>query len=110
MFEHLSALLSSAPQYSILLIERAVFSLLRLCQLLADKVTISISDEINSGLNFVLLQPSLRDQVYVAFDLLAGLPQSVSNLVGEQVMAGLILVLQKHEDILRYKNFCRQMP
>ncbi|PPQ64019.1 hypothetical protein CVT24_009393 [Panaeolus cyanescens] len=45
--------------------------------------------------------PSLRDQVYVAFDLLAGLPPSVSNLIGEQVMAGLILVLQKHEDILR---------
>ncbi|KAJ3515961.1 hypothetical protein NLJ89_g1417 [Agrocybe chaxingu] len=82
VFEHLSALLSSSTQYSILLIERAVVCLLRLCQILAQK-------------------PLLRDQIYVAFDLLAGLPSSVSNLVGEQVIAGLILVIQKHKDIIR---------
>jgi len=47
-------------------------------------------------------QPTLRDQVYVAFDLLACLPSDVSNLVGEQVIAGLILVMQKQKDIIRY--------
>ncbi|KAF8906002.1 Sec7-like domain is implicated in guanine nucleotide exchange function [Gymnopilus junonius] len=81
VFEHLSALLSSSTQYSILLIERAIVCLLRLCQMLAQK-------------------RSLRDQVYVAFDLLTGLPPSVSNLVGEQVVAGLILVIQKNKDII----------
>ncbi|KAF8201586.1 Sec7-like domain is implicated in guanine nucleotide exchange function [Pholiota molesta] len=55
VFEHLSALLSSPSQYSILLIERAIVCLLRLCQILAQHAP-------------------LRDQVYVAFDLLAGLP------------------------------------
>jgi brefeldin A-resistance guanine nucleotide exchange factor 1 len=38
VFEHLSALLSSSTQYSILLIERAVVGLLRLCLILAPKV------------------------------------------------------------------------
>ncbi|KAH9484177.1 hypothetical protein JR316_0003657 [Psilocybe cubensis] len=82
VFEHLSAVLSTPTEYSILLIERAVVCLLRLCQLLAQ-------------------HPPLRDQVYVAFDLLGGLPPSISNLVGEQVIAGLILVIQKHKDIIR---------
>lgn len=50
-------------------------------------------------------QVSLRDQVYVAFDLLAGLPGGISNLVGEQVIAGLILVIQKHKDIIRLFSF-----
>ena len=40
VFEHLSALLSSAAQYSILLIERAVVSLLRLVQVLAPQVSL----------------------------------------------------------------------
>lgn len=40
--------------------------------------------------------------MYVAFDLLAGLSPTVANSVGEQVMAGLILVFQKHKDIIRY--------
>lgn len=38
VFEHLSALLSASTQYSILLIERAVVGLLRLCLILAQKV------------------------------------------------------------------------
>lgn len=38
VFEHLSALLSTPTQYSVLLIERAVVNLLRLCRLLAQKV------------------------------------------------------------------------
>jgi brefeldin A-resistance guanine nucleotide exchange factor 1 len=47
------------------------------------------------------MQTSLRDQIYVAFDLLTGLPPTISNLVGEQVVSGLILVIQKHKDIIR---------
>jgi hypothetical protein len=38
VFEHLSALLSAPAQYSVLLIERAVVGLLRLCLILAQKV------------------------------------------------------------------------
>lgn len=38
MFEHISALLSPAERYSMLLIERAVVGLLRLCLIVAEKV------------------------------------------------------------------------
>jgi len=38
ILEHLSALLSTPTQYSILLIERAVVALLRLCRILAKEV------------------------------------------------------------------------
>ncbi|KAL0947345.1 hypothetical protein HGRIS_013462 [Hohenbuehelia grisea] len=82
VFEHLSALLSSPNQYSILLIERAVVGLLRLCLILAK-------------------ESSLRDQIYVSFDLLAGLPPQVSNAVAEQVIAGVVLIVQKHREIIK---------
>ncbi|KAI0637119.1 Sec7-domain-containing protein [Trametes polyzona] len=82
VFEHLSALLSTPTQYSILLIERAVVALLRLCLILAERHT-------------------LRDQIYLSFDLLARLPPSVASLVAEQVVAGLTLILQQHPDIVR---------
>ncbi|TFY81924.1 hypothetical protein EWM64_g2083 [Hericium alpestre] len=82
VFEHLRLVLSASTQYSILLIERAVVSLLRLCQILATK-------------------PSLRDQIYISFDLLSGLPASVANLVAEQVISGLALIVQKHRDVVR---------
>ncbi|EKM82858.1 hypothetical protein AGABI1DRAFT_118287 [Agaricus bisporus var. burnettii JB137-S8] len=82
VFEHLSALLSTPTQYSVLLIERAVVNLLRLCRLLAQK-------------------SSLRDQIYISFDLLAGLPAIVSNSVGEQVASGVSLIVQQHRDIIR---------
>ena len=99
VFEHLSALLSASTQYSILLIERAVVCLLRLCQILAQKV----SKFLSSFLSYLpdCIKRSSRDQVYIAFDLLAGLPPSISNLVGEQVIAGLILVIEKNRDIVR---------
>ena len=83
-----------------LLIERAVVSLLRLCLILAQKVTVThqtthplYADD--------PAQPSLRDQIYVSFDLISGLPQSVVSSVGEQVVAGVILIVQKHRDIIR---------
>ncbi|KAI0736608.1 hypothetical protein C8Q72DRAFT_893220 [Fomitopsis betulina] len=82
IFEHLSALLSTPLQYSILLIERAVVGLLRLCYLLAAR-------------------PSLRDQVFVSFDLLAGLPSQIATSVAEQVITGLIRIVRTHQDIVR---------
>ncbi|KAJ3556534.1 hypothetical protein NM688_g1976 [Phlebia brevispora] len=81
VFEHLSAVLSTPLQYSILLIERAVVGLLRICQLLART-------------------PSLRDQIYVSFDLLASLPTTVANAVAEQVAQGLVLIATKYKDII----------
>ncbi|KAI0340495.1 Sec7-domain-containing protein [Trametopsis cervina] len=81
VFEHLSALLSTPTQYSILLIERAVVSLLRICLILAQK-------------------PSLRDQVYVSFDLLARQPPAISSAVAEQVAAGLVVIASKHQHII----------
>ena len=42
VYEHLSALLSSAAQYSVLLIERAVVGLWRLCFILVDIVGASL--------------------------------------------------------------------
>lgn len=50
MFEHLSALLSTPAQYSILLIERAVVALLRLCLILAERV----SDQLISAMTLAL--------------------------------------------------------
>ncbi|EJF65717.1 Sec7-domain-containing protein [Dichomitus squalens LYAD-421 SS1] len=81
VFEHLSALLSTPTQYSILLIERAVVALLRLCLILAERHT-------------------LRDQIYLSFDLLARLPPSVASAVAEQVVAGLTHILQQHREIV----------
>ncbi|KAJ4501838.1 hypothetical protein C8R41DRAFT_873085 [Lentinula lateritia] len=84
LFEHLSALLQhdSASHYSILLIERAVVGLLRLCLLLAQK-------------------PSLRDQIYVSLDLLSGLPSDVAASVAEQIVVGVISLVQKYREIIR---------
>ncbi|KAJ6618317.1 hypothetical protein B0H10DRAFT_1795581 [Mycena sp. CBHHK59/15] len=81
VFEHLSALLATSTQYSFLLIERAVVDLLRLCLIIAKK-------------------PSLRDQIYVSFDLLSCLPPSVSTSVAEQVVAGVVLLVQNHRGII----------
>ncbi|KAF8498362.1 Sec7-domain-containing protein [Gautieria morchelliformis] len=82
VFDHLSNLLSLAERYSMLLIERAVVGLLRLCLIVAEK-------------------PSMRDQLYVALDALGGLPPQVLNAVAEQVLAGLVLVVQRCRDIIR---------
>ncbi|KAJ3741888.1 hypothetical protein DFH05DRAFT_1503047 [Lentinula detonsa] len=84
LFEHLSALLhhDSAGQYSILLIERAVAGLLHLCLILAQK-------------------PSLRDQIYVSLDLLSGLPPDLASSVAEQIVVGVILLVQKYREIIK---------
>ncbi|THH10280.1 hypothetical protein EW145_g1429 [Phellinidium pouzarii] len=58
-----------------------------------------------SGLWRLLLmlaeKPSLRDQLYVSLDLLGNLPPSVTTSVGEQVIAGLVQLVQTHREIIR---------
>lgn len=44
----------------------------------------------------------MRDQLYVALDALGGLPPLVLNAVAEQVVAGLVMVVQRYRDIIRY--------
>jgi golgi-specific brefeldin A-resistance guanine nucleotide exchange factor 1 len=52
------------------------------------------------------IQPSLRDQIYVSFDILSGLPPAVAASVAEQVISGVNLVVQKHREIIRYVISC----
>lgn len=47
------------------------------------------------------MQHTLRDQIYLSFDLLARLPPTVESAVAEQVVAGLTVILQQHRDIVR---------
>jgi hypothetical protein len=47
-------------------------------------------------------QPSLRDQVYVSFDLLSQLPRMITSAVGEQGIIGLSLIIKEHPTIIRY--------
>lgn len=98
--DHIALLLSTPTQYSILLIERAVMGLLRMCHLLAMKVSRMLFGDRTEPDSSV--QPSLRDQIYVSFDLLAGLPPLVSNAVAEQVMHGVGLIIQHHPNIIKW--------
>jgi len=46
-------------------------------------------------------QPSqLRDQIYLSFDLLGGLPPGVANSVAESIISGLILIVQNHREVI----------
>ncbi|QRV74795.1 Sec7 guanine nucleotide exchange factor [Ceratobasidium sp. AG-Ba] len=81
VFEHLSIILSSSARYSVLLVERAVVGLLRLCRVASS-------------------QPSLRDQIYISFDILGGLPPAVFSAAAEQIVAGLALLVQEHSAIV----------
>ncbi|VDC07154.1 unnamed protein product [Peniophora sp. CBMAI 1063] len=81
LFEHVSALLQSSQRYSILLIERAVVALLRICSILATK-------------------PTMRDQIYISLDLLGGLPPAVANSVAEQIVSGIALIVQTHRQVI----------
>ncbi|KIJ34647.1 hypothetical protein M422DRAFT_782793 [Sphaerobolus stellatus SS14] len=82
VFDHISSLLSSATRSSMLLIERAVVGLLRLCLVVAEK-------------------PVMRDQLYLALDVVGSLPPSVLNGVAEQVVAGVILIVQRYRRMIR---------
>jgi brefeldin A-resistance guanine nucleotide exchange factor 1 len=42
----------------------------------------------------------LRDQIYLSFDLLGGLPPVVANSVAEQIISGLILIVQNHREVI----------
>ncbi|WWC86203.1 uncharacterized protein L201_001076 [Kwoniella dendrophila CBS 6074] len=81
IFEYISALLSSAQSYSVLLIERAVVGLLRLCLIVSET-------------------PELRDQLYIALDVLRSLPSTVLNSVSEQLMAGVAKILEKDTTVV----------
>ncbi|EJD05730.1 Sec7-domain-containing protein [Fomitiporia mediterranea MF3/22] len=82
VYEHLSALLSSATSYNILLVERAIAGLWRLLLVIADK-------------------PALRDQLYVSLDLMGSLPATVTNSVGEQIIAGVVQLVKTRRDIIK---------
>ncbi len=45
-------------------------------------------------------QSKLRDQIYLSFDLLGGLPPVVANSVAEQVISGLVLIVQNHREVI----------
>ncbi|KZS99157.1 Sec7-domain-containing protein [Sistotremastrum niveocremeum HHB9708] len=85
VFQHLNSMLSHAISYSMLLVERAVVGLLRLCVLITDK-------------------PSLRDQLYLAFDLLGSLPPVVLNGVAEQIMSGVLKIVGSTEGLVRTRT------
>jgi brefeldin A-resistance guanine nucleotide exchange factor 1 len=97
VFEHLSALLSAASQYSVLLIERAIVGLFRLCSILLGKVRSVLLTEIYTSNRHI--QSSMRDQVYVAFDLVGRLPSVTAFSVAEQIMSGLAQIIQGREII-----------
>jgi golgi-specific brefeldin A-resistance guanine nucleotide exchange factor 1 len=100
VFEHLSLLLKSSQRYSILLVERAVMSVLRICLILAAKAS-SVVPPQNPRLITKVPQPSqLRDQIFLAIDLLGGLPPVVANSVAEQIMSGLIVIVQNHREVI----------
>jgi brefeldin A-resistance guanine nucleotide exchange factor 1 len=82
IFEYIAALLGSAQSYSVLLIERAVVGLLRLCLVVSE-------------------HPPLRDQLYIALDVLRSLPSSVLNAVSEQLMAGVAKILEKDSGVVK---------
>ncbi|KAH9998139.1 Sec7-like domain protein [Russula compacta] len=71
-----------SQMYSVLLVERAVVSIMHVCMILATKPS------------------QLRDQIYLSFDLLGGLPPAVANSVAEQIISGLILILQNHREVI----------
>lgn len=82
IFEYITALLGSAQSYSVLLIERAVVGLLRLCLIVSEHA-------------------GLRDQLYLALDVLRSLPSSVLNAVSEQLMAGVAKILEKDSGVVK---------
>lgn len=95
MFDHIAALLSQAQWFSILLVERAVVGLLKLCQLAASDVRNAYRGYVCNA-NLVSPKPILHDQMFISLDALGGLPPDVLNAVAEQLIAGLTLLMQHH--------------
>ena len=98
IFEHISALLETAIQYSVLLIERAIVGLFRLTSLIINKVGTERDFTAASELNF--FQPSMRDQLYIALDLIGRLPPSIAFSAAEQIVSGVVPLIQT-PDIVR---------
>ncbi|KAF9978303.1 GDP/GTP exchange factor for ARF [Actinomortierella ambigua] len=82
VFEHLSDVIRQAGTQSVLLVERAVVGLLRLCIRLAHK-------------------DDMSQQVLDALDLLLGLPIDVVPEVAEQMMAGVLSLLKADTTCVR---------
>ncbi|KAF9398812.1 GDP/GTP exchange factor for ARF, partial [Mortierella sp. AD011] len=82
VFEHLSDIIREAGSQSVLLVERAVVGLLRLCIRLAH------NDDMNK-------------EVLDALDLLLGLPIDVVPEVAEQMMAGVLTLLKADTSCVR---------
>ncbi|KAF9163079.1 GDP/GTP exchange factor for ARF [Actinomortierella ambigua] len=82
VFEHLSDVIRQAGTQSVLLVERAVVGLLRLCIRLAH-------------------MDDMSQQVLDALDLLLGLPIDVVPEVAEQMMAGVLSLLKADTTCLR---------
>ncbi|KAG0032094.1 GDP/GTP exchange factor for ARF [Podila clonocystis] len=82
VYEHLSDIIREAGTQSVLLVERAVVGLLRLCIRLAH------NDEMNK-------------EVLDALDLLLGLPIDVVPEVAEQMMAGVLNLLKADSSCVR---------
>lgn len=99
MFDFIASLLSSAQLYSVLLTERAVTGLLRLCLLICDQVS-RLYLYRKPRLTFSL-QPNLRDQLYIALDALRSLPATALNAVSEQLMSGIAKILEKERTVVK---------
>src|SRR5690606_19977735 len=82
IFEHLSDIIRQASSQSVLLVERAVVGLLRLCIRLAHK-------------------DDMAQEVLDALDLLLGLPIDIVPEVAEQMMAGVLNLLKADNTCLR---------
>ncbi|GJJ73716.1 golgi-specific brefeldin A-resistance guanine nucleotide exchange factor 1 [Entomortierella parvispora] len=82
VFEHLSDIIREAGSQSVLLVERAVVGLLRLCIRLAHK-------------------DDMSKEVLDALDLLLGLPIDVVPEVAEQMMAGVLNLLKADSSCVR---------
>ncbi|KAK3846180.1 MAG: hypothetical protein J3R72DRAFT_380241 [Linnemannia gamsii] len=82
VFEHLSDIIREAGSQSVLLVERAVVGLLRLCIRLAHK-------------------DDMSKEVLDALDLLLGLPIDVVPEVAEQMMAGVLNLLKADTSCVR---------
>jgi len=46
-------------------------------------------------------QPALRDQLYIALDVLRSLPSTALNAVSEQLMAGVARILEKDSTVVK---------
>ncbi|CAG8495510.1 3078_t:CDS:10 [Funneliformis caledonium] len=90
LFEHITGILRESQNNSILLVERTVVALLRLCIRLTHKVIESNDEMVND-----ILQ---------ALELLGALPEEVINSVGEQMMAGILNLIKSDASYIRGKK------